>query len=173
MDSLTCAKSAFMTDIESLHQGIITYNKLYSNYKNNNCTISSSDDIKFTITGLNRTDFSGNDFPNNYQVSPINCSKLYTNIIDNGTQINNARQNIQRSINLDGEKYLNNANILNNEYSKVTHKRNLLDTQMQEILGYQNSMRNEKQSIIDSAVYTTLLWTVLTTSILYYTFTKL
>jgi hypothetical protein len=58
-------------------------------------------------------------------------------------------------------------------YAKVVDKRADLDQKMQEVLKYQNSIIMEKQGELDISVYTTLLWTVLMTSILYYTFTKL
>jgi len=171
MDNLTCANTAFMNDIQSFHQGITTYNKLYSIYNNQNCK-SSTSDIEFTITGLDISDFSGNNIPNYFQFTET-CPTLNRKLLNYGANLDYSRQNVQRSINLDGRKYLNSANKLNTEYTKVISKRNLLDTQMEEILGYQNSMKNEKQGILDSAVYTTLLWTVLTTSVLYYAFTKL
>ena len=58
-------------------------------------------------------------------------------------------------------------------YANVVDKRADLDQKMQEVLKYQNSIIMEKQGELDISVYTTLLWTVLMTSILYYTFTKL
>jgi len=58
-------------------------------------------------------------------------------------------------------------------YNLLKEKRNDLDTKMKEILGNNQSILHEDQNYIDGSVYTTLLWTVLATSLIYYTFTKI
>ena len=51
---------------------------------------------------------------------------------------------------------------------------NDLDNKMNELLGNnRNSILYEKQNQLDASVYTTILWTVLVTSSLYYIFTKI
>ena len=59
------------------------------------------------------------------------------------------------------------------DYNLLKEKRNELDMKMKEILGTENSILFENQNYIDSSVYTTLLWTVLATSCLYYLFIKI
>ena len=63
-------------------------------------------------------------------------------------------------------------NQLNSNYEEVVAYRNHLDQSAMKIMGLDNSLY-EKQNIVDSAVFTTLLWTALATSVLYYAFTKI
>jgi hypothetical protein len=64
-------------------------------------------------------------------------------------------------------------NIIDTSYNLLREKRNDLDMRMKEILGNNQSILQEDQNYIDGSVYTTLLWTVLATSLIYYTFTKI
>lgn len=64
-------------------------------------------------------------------------------------------------------------NTMVTSYKLLKEKRNDLDMRMKEILGNNQSIFHENQNYIDGSVYTTLLWTVLATSLIYYTFTKL
>ena len=64
-------------------------------------------------------------------------------------------------------------NMIDASYNLLKDKRNDLDMKMKEILGNNQSILHEDQNYIDGSVYTTLLWTVLATSLIYYTFTKL
>jgi hypothetical protein len=64
-------------------------------------------------------------------------------------------------------------NILVDNYYYVNKHRNELDEKVKMLLGYDNTLIYEKQAILDSAIYTTILWTILATSVLYYAFTKL
>ena len=59
------------------------------------------------------------------------------------------------------------------DYDDLKKKRQELDMKMKEILGTENSILFENQNYMDSSVYTTLLWTVLATSCLYYLFIKI
>jgi hypothetical protein len=64
-------------------------------------------------------------------------------------------------------------NIMDTSYNMLKETRNDLDIRMKEILGNNQSISHESQNYIDGSVYTTLLWTVLATSLIYYTFTKI
>jgi hypothetical protein len=65
-------------------------------------------------------------------------------------------------------------NFRDNQYNSLVKKRSDLDNKMNEILGNnKNSILYEKQSELDASVYSTLLWTVMVTSLLYYVFTKI
>jgi hypothetical protein len=55
----------------------------------------------------------------------------------------------------------------------MVNMRKDLDRKMQEILATKGSIVNEQQNYIDGSVYTTLLWTVLASSLIFYTFTKI
>jgi hypothetical protein len=59
-------------------------------------------------------------------------------------------------------------------YNALVRSRNDLDNKMNEILANnKNSILYEKQSELDVTVYSTLLWTVMVTSLIYYVFTKI
>lgn len=59
-------------------------------------------------------------------------------------------------------------------YNTLVSTRRDLDNKMNEILGNnKNSILYEKQGELDATVYSTLLWTVMVTSLLYYVFTKI
>jgi hypothetical protein len=62
---------------------------------------------------------------------------------------------------------------VDNNYKTLKNTRNDLDMKMKEILANDQSIFREDQNYIDGSVYTTLLWTVLATSLIYYTFTKI
>jgi hypothetical protein len=57
-------------------------------------------------------------------------------------------------------------------YSQMIQLRNKLDVQLQQLMN-KGSMSAENKLQLDSTVYTTVLWTVLATSVLYYVFIKL
>lgn len=61
----------------------------------------------------------------------------------------------------------------NIRYEKVLADRSDLDRKMKEVLAFEGSMVNEHQNYVDGSVYTTLLWTVMATSLVYYIFTKI
>lgn len=66
------------------------------------------------------------------------------------------------------------ANKLDVSYNTLLQKRSDLDNKMNELLGNNpNSILYENQNQLDAGVYTTILWTVLVTSSLYYIFTKI
>jgi len=59
-------------------------------------------------------------------------------------------------------------------YANLVTTRNDLDNKMNEILANnKNTILSEKQSELDASVYSTLLWTVMITSLIYYVFTKI
>jgi len=55
----------------------------------------------------------------------------------------------------------------------IVYKRNLLDSELEELYGLQNTAFVDNKMQLDSAVYTTVLWTALASSIIYYVFIKL
>lgn len=123
--------------------------------------------------------YSKNSSSGKYQVT-VNDLKYYLD--DCGYNLNNYNGIPTGIYDSNAQKYKystdkNSWNEINQihdaSYAKVVDKRADLDQKMQEVLKYQNSIIMEKQGELDISVYTTLLWTVLMTSILYYTFTKL
>lgn len=179
--SLICSKSSNMTNsINDFDAGVSTFVQLYSNYISNKCFTKIKDTNNFQLTGLDENNFVRGVSPN--PLISTNCKDLNDSLIKYATEIDKARKIVQAAVtqNYDQYKtspqftqYIEDSKTLKNNYQKLVNKRQELDTDMQQLLGYENSLLYEKQGIIDSSVYTTLLWTVLATSVLYYTFTKL
>ena len=72
-----------------------------------------------------------------------------------------------------GKNYNNSITLRDISYNNLLTDRSDLDRKMKEILSLQGSMVNEHQNYVDGSVYTTLLWTVMATSLVYYVFTKI
>jgi hypothetical protein len=62
---------------------------------------------------------------------------------------------------------------LGDHSNNLNNLRTKLDDQMEKVLLYDTSLMNENRTIFDSTVYTTIIWTILASSVVYYAFTKL
>lgn len=76
-------------------------------------------------------------------------------------------------INGRGNDYNKTMVLRDTSYNSLIMDRSDLDRKMKEVLSLQGSMVNEHQNYVDGSVYTTLLWTVMATSLVYYVFTKI
>ena len=152
---------------EQYYKAYTTFNKLSNAYVINNCLNNNS--APFSIP-LVATDYKIGVTPINITT---NCSQLEGNLITFGNSINARSSHWIDQIKNDSSSYGNIASSLQTNYQNLLNTRKQMDENVQKIIGQDNSPLYEKQSILDSAVYTTLLWTVLATSILYYAFTKL
>ena len=63
-------------------------------------------------------------------------------------------------------------NDIKKQHSQMIELRNKLDLQLQRLMN-KGSIFAENKLQLDSTVYTTVLWTVLATSVLYYVFIKI
>lgn len=171
-----------------------TYNALYNLYKteepttiiteeklgntNNHCAFGVDD------TMTRKCPYSDsllvNPASNVYAYSTLNgkngvyASDLPAYLDDCGARIrdyDNNATNVTKSYTED----LNYANNLHDiSYGQLVKIRNNLDYQVNEILANnKNSILYEKQNELDASVYSTLLWTVMITSLIYYVFTKI
>jgi len=129
-----------------------------------------------------------NGCPSNFSADTITQSAFFTDV--QGSMVNIKNKDLAR--------YLNDcANKINlnqtspyygadsyNDYNKTMALRDIsyntlldnrtdLDRKMKEVLALHGSMVNEHQNYVDGSVYTTLLWTVMATSLIYYVFTKI
>jgi len=126
--------------------------------------------------------------PSNLYRDSITQSAFFTDIQSTNVDIKNkdlARylNDCATKINLDktsspyygqGENDYNKTMTLrDNTYNSLITDRSDLDRKMKEVLALQGSMVNEHQNYVDGSVYTTLLWTVMATSLIYYVFTKI
>jgi len=164
---------------------INTYKKLYSLYS------TTSDSAKPTLRvtdallgGISSTDNCINGCPHTVATGTtatpnvlaassdnrVNVSDLAFYLDDCGSRIRDY-SNKSKTYGYD----LNNATILRDvSYANLINTRNDLDNKMNEILGNnKNSILFEKQNELDASVYSTLLWTVMVTSLIYYVFTKI
>lgn len=179
--ALICSDKNHMKTIDDFNAGVSAFNNLYSNYQTQNCSTKIKDTkTNFSLTGLDVNNFVNN--PSSAPTISTNCKVLTDSLIKYATEIDKARKDIQFAItkNVSDYKhdqqftnYISDSDNLKARYRSLTTNRQELDMNMQQLLGYDNSVLYEKQGMIDSSVYTTLLWTVLATSVLYYTFTKL
>lgn len=168
-DNLLCAKSdRLMGDIHRFNSGVNTYTKILKEYMKNGCSNVTNNEkgIKFKLNTEDYIDSVNSDID-------ITCSKLRNNLIDYGDVINTASKEYATNIKHDIFPYIDNSQTLLNNYNQLVNNRIKLDEDMQKILAIDNTQLYEKQNILDSAVFTTLLWTVLATSALYYAFTKI
>lgn len=168
-----------------LTDAVDTYTKLYNIYKTN----APQTEVK-TIFGSDKSTCLNGACPHedaNLQIPTPNVmsytsgapnkllvSNLDVYLDDCGARIreyDNTGANITKS-------YTNTRNYATNlrdvSYNALVNTRNNLDTQMNEILANnKNTILSEKQSELDASVYSTLLWTVMITSLIYYVFTKI
>jgi len=169
-NNLLCANKDYMqnTTFAKFTNGVTTYDKLLNAYIQNNCSSLSNNNNSFTIN------LKGIDYING-NGSNINttCTDLRSNLIDIGTIMNAAANKYTNLLQTDLAPYNSQKNILISNYNNLIEKRFKLDQDAQKIIGQENTLLYEKQDILDSAVFTTLLWTVLATTVVYYTFTKL
>lgn len=170
-----------------------TYNKLYDIYSTKNYDISINDNTfdsdyctkkvdGITTNCPHNPSLFNNDgaTPNVLAYSTFNSnSGVYVNDLpvyldDCGARIREYDNNAT-SANKSYKDELNYANNLHDiSYSSLVNTRNDLDLKMNEILANsKNSIIYEKQSELDASVYSTLLWTVMITSLIYYVFTKI
>jgi paraquat-inducible protein B len=176
--NLLCANVDNMSGSLSIYRnGVATYDKLLGAYLQNNCQEDKNNNKTFQIQ-LTPSDYKAGTTENtsNVQYTSVQtkCSELRDNLNIYSDIINNASKKL--STNLSGAKYTiyeTNKNTVINNYQSLVNKRSELDQKVKQLLGADNSVLYEKQNILDSAVFTTLLWTVLATSALYYAFTKI
>jgi hypothetical protein len=137
-----------------------------------------------------KTKYCDNDgsCPSNSSAETVTQSGFYTNM----------GGNINKITNNDLAKYLNDCagrmglnkdtspyyGGIGNDYDKTIKLRDIsynnlltdrsdLDRKMKEVLALQGAIVNDQQTFVDGSVYTTLLWTVMATSLIYYVFTKI
>lgn len=166
--NILCSNSTYLgNSFVEFNKGVVTYEKLYSIYKENGCDLGNNDEknIRFSLA---TTDTINGSIPN---ISD-NCLNTRRYLITNGNVIQTAAGKWTTNIAETRDPYIQNQGILADKYINLTNTRYQLDQDVQKLLGVDTSLY-EKQNILDSAVFTTLLWTVLATSVLYYTFIKI
>ena len=102
----------------------------------------------------------------NYQIKPnpyFDLNRQYTYI-----------QNLISTFDTLLTDYNNKNNTtLDINYNALLNKRVQMDTTLEEIFGKNNTMNMQSLHYYDSTIYTSIFWTVLVTSLLFYTFRKL
>lgn len=165
-----------------LQQSIKTYKLLYDKYNTKNGTniispseIEQSNCINKCPNDTINTTGKDNIFyasQNSKNTGKLLVSDLDVYLDDCGAQI----RDYDKSHNPKSYTYDLNytQNFVDVSYNNLVRTRNDLDNKMNEILGNNhNSILYEKQNELDSSVYSTLLWTVMVTSLIYYVFIKL
>jgi hypothetical protein len=171
-----------ITSSEDLKQSIETYKLLYNIYNTNNGTNIISPNAIFKSNCINQCpndtiENTGNSnvfyaSKNSITNKKLLVSDLDVYLDDCGAQIRNYNKNTNTKSYEDDLNYT--RNFVDVSYNTLVRNRNDLDNKMNEILGNnRNSILYEKQNELDSSVYSTLLWTVMVTSLIYYVFVKL
>jgi len=156
------------TTFANFTTGVATYDKIMDTYTQNNCSIEENKNKPVTVNLL------GSDYINSSGGNiNTNCLDLRSNLISIGLTVNNAAFYYSQKIQNDLSPYNAEKTNLISNYNNLIEKRFQLDQDAQKAIGQENTLLYEKQEILDSAVFSTLLWTVLATSVIYYTFTKL
>ena len=169
---------------------INSYNAVYDYYYDN-VIRKQNGEIPFTapsstVNGQtwSSTYCAGTGCPSNFTTDTITNSAFFTDIQGSDIVIKNkdlARylNDCAGKMNLDTTKpyytvnYPSTMTLRDVSYNTLVDDRNDLDRKMKEVLAIQGAMVNEHQNFIDGSVYTTLLWTVMATSLVYYVFTKI
>lgn len=171
MDKLNFADNGSMNTFEKFNKAVQTYRKVDKQYTSA-CSGKATNNTASITLKLQSEDFI-NPAPASTDIT-TNCSILTDELIKRYIPAINAKANEYESrIIQDRTAYNITKNDVESKYNALKSKREELDQDVLKMLGADNSILYEKQGILDSAVYTTLLWTVLATSVLYYTFTKL
>ena len=172
----------------NLTQSMSTYNKLYTIYSTQPPTTLVKD-VTSTLL-VDTQDCSGNNTTCPHSLSTTNVyykgnalvgtgitvKDLGVYLDDCGAQIRNYNNSLPTnstnySFYTDKQKV---NEFIDGSYNSLLQTRSDLDNKMNEILGInQNSILYEKQNQLDANVYTTVIWTVIITSSLYYIFTKI
>jgi hypothetical protein len=63
--------------------------------------------------------------------------------------------------------------VIKSKYTELLNKRAEMDATLEEIFGKNNTINMDSMQYYDSTIYTSIFWTVLVTSLLFYTFRKL
>lgn len=176
-----------ITTDASLNQAKTTYKKLYDIYSTkdlNSCVSFTTTNDCDGVCPHADSIWSNNGIianPNAFYYTQKTCGSntpglavkdLAGYLDDCGAQIrtyNTSHQN-----NLSYSKDISNSILVDASFNSLLQTRNDLDNKMNELLGNNpNSILYENQNQLDASIYTTLLWTVLVTSSLYYIFTKI
>lgn len=178
-EKLLCANADYLDnvkDIQTFYKSVLTYTKLMNAYRVNNCNLP--DNLQKTVNfSLNYEDYIPDS--DNYRAKsnsiPVEttCAVLRQNLNTYSDVIDNVSNAYKDNINNDYTPYSINEQSLLSNYQRLVSDRKQLDQDVQKILAVDKTLIYEKQNILDSAVFTTLLWTILATSTLYYAFTKI
>ena len=93
---------------------------------------------------------------------------FYKDIIQPQLEAINAGTTVNEAID-----FKNNKHVLDASYNILLEKRQDADYMMNELIGTETSANAEKMHISDASVYTSILWTTIATTMLYYIFVKL
>ena len=179
----TCNNTISSTNIE---QAIKTYKKLYDIYTTKpgpDCVqdFSSNFDYSQDCNGSACPYQANSESKNAFYIGGVSCTSnngilsvqdLDVYLDDCGANIRDYNNNNSSTPAYASAEEL--AKKLDVSYNALWQKRSDLDNKMNELLGNNpNSILYENQNQLDAGVYTTILWTVLVTSSLYYIFTKI
>jgi hypothetical protein len=178
-------------DSNNIEDAKRAYKDLYTVYYEKNSNLKIDDNFIPNLSNhcaaevgcpYNPSLFSSGNKPNilfSSEIAPNTYNGLYVRDLASYLDDCGARiRNYDNNANNQPKSYTEDLSYANNlhdiSYVQLVKTRNNLDYQVNEILANnKNSILYEKQNELDASVYSTLLWTVMITSLIYYVFTKI
>jgi Rps23 Pro-64 3,4-dihydroxylase Tpa1-like proline 4-hydroxylase len=149
---------------EQLLNDLNTFNQKYSKYKS-----CSSNNIP-----ISETCKPGDaNCCTSVDVDATAINDLFTKLNADIDAMNIAINNLSNNGKITGQQYYQNYNQIINEKTKIEKLRNELDNKLMNIHKAKGSEFDDMRIQNDSTIYTSILLTILATSILFITFTKL
>jgi hypothetical protein len=166
--SIKCNNPTYLVEdniFANFIDGVNTYEKIYSDYVSSGCRTSDTNDVNFTLVNT--------DFVNGTKLNVTgNCLAVRNHLSNKDNNMSKAIREWNNNINTNKNIHIGDQTRLKQTYGNLVSTRTKLDEDVQKLLGLDTSL-HEKQNILDSAVFTTLLWTILATSTLYYVFIQI
>ena len=174
----------------SQSEKISSFNAVYDYYYDKVIRNPGNADLAFNPPNDFKTHCSIQGCPSNFNAESIVQNKFFREVIghndiavknkDLARYLNDCASNMALDKGTsdydyggDSNFYKKTTRLRDEKYNLLLTDRSDLDRKMKEVLALQGAMVNEHQNYVDGSVYTTLLWTVMATSLIYYVFTKI
>lgn len=166
-----------ITGKSELLTAITAYTNAYNNYQGCNGTAhigGSFVPTRNSNTIVCSTPFTETTklFDNKGRLASNTGVSTNKSLSDLSMNIHDITTNIGSSISA-GKQNIPSDDTLNTDYSNLVNQRSKIDVELQNLYNIQRSVPNMYSESMDYTIYTSILWTVLATSIVYYVFTKL
>ena len=178
---------ALLTKCMDDYNGVVDNDSICFKLDSDNSKIKDKDDNEVSLSRLGGGSISYTDLFSAYGTGDISYGEIvtkrdivsnavnidfYNDYLDFRTSLGDVHHNATGITDLSSNKlddYITQMETTKADYKEMRKKRNALDNKMREIYGE----RGDVDLNLDSSVYSTMLFTILTTSLLYYLFRKM